>query len=87
MRFRAPSAAVSVLLAASLLSSTDAEAGTRTATACSPWANISGFSDSLDKTTFDGVGVGELSGFSFDTNGRLLAVAVILGLFGDVPLA
>jgi hypothetical protein len=75
MRFRAPSAAVSVLLAASLLSSTGAEAGTRTATACSPWANISGFSDSLDKTTFDGVGVGELSGFSFDTNGRLLAVA------------
>lgn len=79
MRFRAPSAAVSVLLAASLLSSTGAEAGTGTATgtatACSPWANISGFSDSLDKTTFDGVGVGELSGFAFDTNGRLLAVA------------
>ena len=77
MRFRAQSAAASVLLAASLLSSDVAlaEAGTRSATACSPWANISGFSDSLDKTTFDGVNVGELSGLAVDTNGRLLAVA------------
>ncbi|MDN3355579.1 esterase-like activity of phytase family protein [Actinomadura sp. DC4] len=46
-----------------------------TTTACSPWANITGFSDSLDKTTLGGVNVAELSGLTYDTNGHLLAVA------------
>ena len=81
MRFLAPSAAASVLLAASLLSSTATSAEAGGQNACSRWANISGFSDSLDKTTFEGAGVGELSGFAFDTNGRLLAVADESSLF------
>lgn len=42
--------------------------------ACSRYANITGFSDKLDKTTFDGVPVSELSGLAHDTNGDLLAV-------------
>ncbi len=42
--------------------------------ACSQYANITGFSDKLDKTTFDGVPVSELSGLTYDTNGNLLAV-------------
>ncbi|MDX6353569.1 MAG: hypothetical protein QOF98_472 [Streptomyces sp.] len=45
------------------------------ANACSPSVDITGFSDQLDKTTFDGVPVSELSGLTYDTNGRLLAVA------------
>lgn len=77
MGFRVAPTAASVLLAASFLSWTapSAEARTGTATACSPWVNISGFSDSLDKTTFDGVPVGELSGLSPDGKGRLVAVS------------
>jgi len=45
------------------------------ANACSPSVDITGFSDQLDKTTFDGVPVSELSGLTYDTNGQLLAVA------------
>ncbi|MCX4591292.1 esterase-like activity of phytase family protein [Streptomyces sp. NBC_01549] len=43
--------------------------------ACSPRVAIDGFSDTLDKTTFAGVPVAELSGLTRDTNGQLLAVA------------
>jgi len=45
-----------------------------TGQACSRYADITGFSDKLDKTTFDGVNVSELSGLTYDTNGNLLAV-------------
>ncbi|PSM42972.1 hypothetical protein C6Y14_12390 [Streptomyces dioscori] len=42
--------------------------------ACSPRVTVDGFSDQLDKTTFAGVPVAELSGLTHDTNGQLLAV-------------
>ncbi|MEV6995108.1 esterase-like activity of phytase family protein [Streptomyces sp. NPDC093228] len=45
------------------------------ARACSRWADIEGFSDSLDKTSFAGAQVGELSGLAPDSAGHLLAVA------------
>ncbi|MET7694522.1 esterase-like activity of phytase family protein [Streptomyces sp. NPDC005483] len=41
---------------------------------CSRWVAINGFSDSLDKTTFEGIPVSELSGLARDTNGQFLAV-------------
>jgi hypothetical protein len=77
MRLRMFPAAASVLLAASLfsLAGSPAEAATKTAEACSPWADINGFSDALDKTVFDGFNVAELSGLAVDRGGRLLAVA------------
>ncbi|SFF47665.1 Uncharacterized conserved protein [Actinacidiphila alni] len=43
--------------------------------ACSRWADIDGFSDALDKTTFQGQFVGELSGLTTDTDGQLVAVS------------
>ncbi|HEY3501335.1 MAG TPA: esterase-like activity of phytase family protein [Actinocatenispora sp.] len=42
--------------------------------ACSPYASLRGFSDTLDKKTFDGEQVGELSALQYDGN-RLLAVS------------
>lgn len=43
--------------------------------ACSPLADINGFSDALDRTTFQGADVGNLSGLSVDLGGRIAAVS------------
>ncbi|MFF8789144.1 esterase-like activity of phytase family protein [Streptomyces sp. NPDC015125] len=43
--------------------------------ACSSSASLNGFSDALDKTTVDGVYVGNLSSLAVDTNGRLTALS------------
>ncbi|MER6167727.1 esterase-like activity of phytase family protein [Streptomyces violaceorubidus] len=48
---------------------------------CSPRVEIDGFSDALDKTTFAGIPVAELSGLTHDTNGDLLAVTDTSSLF------
>ncbi|MDI5967044.1 esterase-like activity of phytase family protein [Streptantibioticus silvisoli] len=50
-------------------------AGRPTANACSPYADLDGFSDALDETTFDGLDVGNLSGLSVDRGGRIAAVS------------
>lgn len=42
---------------------------------CSPSASLTGYSDALDKTTVDGVYVGNLSSLAVDTNGRLAALS------------
>ncbi|HEY5835550.1 esterase-like activity of phytase family protein [Streptomyces sp.] len=84
MHPRLISAATSLLVAASCLTLTapTADADTDdhggngpTANACSPWTTIDGFSDALDKTTFDGAVVGELSGLAVDTDGHLVTVS------------
>ena len=77
MRFRMIPAAASVLMATAVLpaAGSPAVAGTKNAAACSRWVDISGFSDALDKTTFGGFAVSELSGLAVGTDGRLLAVA------------
>ncbi|MFF4409833.1 esterase-like activity of phytase family protein [Streptomyces sp. NPDC001404] len=43
--------------------------------ACSPSVNVTGYSDALDKTTFKGAVVGNLSSLAVDTNGRLAALS------------
>jgi hypothetical protein len=77
MRLRTFPVALSALMAAAVLPSSvpSAVAGTEKAAACSRYADITGFSDALDKTTFGGFAVSELSGLAVDTDGRLLAVA------------
>ncbi|GGZ17584.1 esterase-like activity of phytase family protein [Streptomyces poonensis] len=69
----------------------------RTARACSPAVSIAGFSDVLDKTTYDGTYVGNFSGLAVDRDGSLVAVSDRSALFtldrqtlrptGVVPLA
>lgn len=65
--------------------------------ACSSSVDINGFSDALDKTTFNGVFVGNLSALAVDRDGRLLGLSDRSSLFtldprtlrpvGVVPLA
>ncbi len=43
--------------------------------ACSPSVSLDGFSDALDRTTFHGYDVGNLSGLSVDRGGRIAAVS------------
>ncbi|QFQ97559.1 esterase-like activity of phytase family protein [Streptomyces phaeolivaceus] len=65
--------------------------------ACSPSVAITGYSDALDKTTYENTFVGNLSGLAVDRDGSLLAVSDRSSLFtldrrtlrpkGVVPLA
>ncbi|MEV6670101.1 esterase-like activity of phytase family protein [Streptomyces sp. NPDC051162] len=43
--------------------------------ACSPYARIDGFSDGLDKTTFQGAVVGDLSALAVDRDGTVAALS------------
>jgi hypothetical protein len=49
--------------------------------ACSASVGINGFSDALDKTTFDGTFVGNLSALAMDSHGRLNALSDRSALF------
>ncbi|MFE2046458.1 esterase-like activity of phytase family protein [Streptomyces sp. NPDC059477] len=49
--------------------------------ACSPAVTIEGFSDALDKTTYDGTYVGNLSALAVDTRGTLAALSDRSSLF------
>ncbi len=74
-----------------------AHAGDSRAGACSPAVSIDGFSDALDKTTYDGTYVGNFSALAVDRDGSLAAVSDRSALFaldsrtlrpkGVVPLA
>ena len=86
------------LLTAASLTTLSPSAQARTAAApCSSSVRITGFSDALDKTTFDGTFVGNLSALAVDTDGRIAALADRSSLFslnartkqpaGVVPLA
>ncbi|WP_330290822.1 esterase-like activity of phytase family protein [Streptomyces sp. NBC_00576] len=56
-------------------------ANSRTDTACSPAVSIDRFSDALDKTTYDGTFVGNLSALAVDRNGDLAALSDRSSLF------
>jgi hypothetical protein len=84
MRLAAPLAGVAAgLLTAMLPAPTGAvaEASGRSVHACSSAVNIDGFSDALDKTTFAGVFVGNLSALAVDTDGHIAALADRSSLF------
>ncbi|MEI5527517.1 esterase-like activity of phytase family protein [Streptomyces brasiliscabiei] len=49
--------------------------------ACSPSVSIAGYSDALDKTTYEDTFVGNLSGLAVDRDGSLLAVSDRSSLF------
>ncbi|MEV7323729.1 esterase-like activity of phytase family protein [Streptomyces sp. NPDC093970] len=51
------------------------------ANACSPTVSIDGFSDALDKTTFDGTFVGNFSALALDRHGSLAALSDRSSLF------
>ncbi|MFF7729707.1 esterase-like activity of phytase family protein [Streptomyces sp. NPDC008001] len=79
MRTRsALAAAAAALAAATCLSPTTARADAPTrapAHACSPSVRIDGFSDALDKTTFRGSFVGNLSALAVDKDGTVAALS------------
>ncbi|WP_326722946.1 esterase-like activity of phytase family protein [Streptomyces sp. NBC_00243] len=72
-------------------------ASSSSANACSPSVAIAGFSDALDKTTYEGTFVGNFSALAVDRNGQIAAVSDRSSLFtldaktlqptGVVPLA
>ncbi|TQJ53249.1 MULTISPECIES: esterase-like activity of phytase family protein [Streptomyces] len=57
-------------------------ANTATDKACSPAVSLDGFSDALDKTTFDGTFVGNFSALALDRDGSLAALSDRSSLFG-----
>ncbi|WP_020131761.1 esterase-like activity of phytase family protein [Streptomyces sp. 303MFCol5.2] len=57
-------------------------ANTATEKACSPDVSLDGFSDGLDKTTFDGTFVGNFSALALDGDGSLAALSDRSSLFG-----
>ncbi|WP_327183209.1 esterase-like activity of phytase family protein [Streptomyces sp. NBC_01334] len=70
--------------ATSTATSTATNTATNTATsnACSPAVSLDGFSDALDKTTFEGTFVGNFSALALDRDGSLAALSDRSSLFG-----
>ncbi|MFJ7153165.1 esterase-like activity of phytase family protein [Streptomyces sp. NPDC100445] len=62
------------LAVAACLSGGPAAAGTPSGHACSPRVQLDRFSDALDKTTYDGTFVGNLSALAVDRDGSLAAL-------------
>ncbi|MFJ4831631.1 esterase-like activity of phytase family protein [Streptomyces sp. NPDC088747] len=58
-----------------------AATGTSSANACSPAVSVDGFSDALDKTTYEGTFVGNFSALAVDRKGRIAAVSDRSALF------
>lgn len=84
MRLRTLLATVTATLAAATslaAAGPAAGAGPAAAHACSPTVDITGFSDALDKTTYDGTSVGNLSALSVDRDGRIAALSDRSSLF------
>ncbi|GLY92408.1 esterase-like activity of phytase family protein [Actinoallomurus iriomotensis] len=78
----APPIAAAGLLAVTLLTPTAAGAASGGTThACSASVDVDAFSDALDKTTFDGVYVGNLSALAVDRGGRIAALSDRSSLF------
>jgi hypothetical protein len=70
------------LAAATTLAATGpAHANAPGSNACSPAVSIDGFSDALDKTTYDGTFVGNFSALAVDRDGSLAALADRSSLF------
>ncbi|KPH99604.1 hypothetical protein OK074_0733 [Actinobacteria bacterium OK074] len=68
-------AAATTLSAAGPAAATPATANSPAAHACSPSVSLTGFSDALDKTTYDGAYVGNLSALAVDRDGSIAALS------------
>ncbi|MFD7456208.1 MULTISPECIES: esterase-like activity of phytase family protein [unclassified Streptomyces] len=81
MRLRSVLATACAALAAAACptAASPAHAGARHA--CSPSVSVEGFSDALDKTTYDGTFVGNLSALATDRDGSLAALSDRSALF------
>ncbi|MDQ0581168.1 esterase-like activity of phytase family protein [Streptomyces rishiriensis] len=83
-----PTTTTAANTAANTATATAANTATATAAntaknnACSPAVSLDGFSDALDKTTFDGAFVGNLSALAVDRDGSLAALSDRSSLFG-----
>jgi hypothetical protein len=83
MRLRTVLATVTAALAAAttLTAAGPAPATPRTSHACSPSASIDRFSDTLDKTSYDGTFVGNFSALAVDKDGSIAALEDRSSLF------
>ncbi|MFE4752221.1 esterase-like activity of phytase family protein [Streptomyces mirabilis] len=86
MRMRSVLATVTAGLAAATCVTAAAPADARSGTApgvhaCSPAVSITSYSDALDKTTYDGTFVGNLSALAVDRGGRIAALSDRSSLF------
>ncbi|MGW5333473.1 esterase-like activity of phytase family protein [Streptomyces bauhiniae] len=72
---------LAVLAAATLAATGTANANTPQNHACSASVAIDGFSDALDRTTYDGTYVGNLSALAVDRDGKLAALSDRSALF------
>lgn len=86
MRMRSVLATVTIGLAAATCVTAAAPADARSGTApgvhaCSPAVSITSYSDALDKTTYDGTFVGNLSALAVDRGGRIAALSDRSSLF------
>ncbi|MDH6518900.1 hypothetical protein M2163_004114 [Streptomyces sp. SAI-135] len=70
------------LAAATCLTAGPAVASAPVSHACSPSVSLDRFSDALDKTTYDGTFVGNLSALAVDRDGSLAALSDRSALFG-----
>jgi hypothetical protein len=84
MRLRTVLATLTAGLAAAttLTAAGPASADPATSNACSPSVSLDGFSDGLDKTTYDGTFVGNFSALAMDRDGSLAALSDRSALFG-----
>ncbi|MGW1723045.1 esterase-like activity of phytase family protein [Streptomyces sp. NPDC002306] len=81
MRLRTVLATLTACLAAVTSVSAAGPAVARETQACSPSVTLDRFSDALDKTTYDGIFVGNFSALAVDRSGRLAALSDRSALF------
>jgi hypothetical protein len=82
MRIRTLLATVTAGLAAATCLSAAGPANAQPGHACSPSVSLDRFSDALDKTTYEGTYVGNLSALALDRDGSLAALSDRSALFG-----
>ncbi|WP_369259574.1 esterase-like activity of phytase family protein [Streptomyces sp. R35] len=81
MRLRTVLATVTAGLAAATTLTAAGPANARSSNACSPAVSLQSFSDALDKTTYEGTFVGNLSALAVDRDGQLAALSDRSSLF------
>jgi hypothetical protein len=82
MRLRTVLASTTAALAAAACLTAAGPANAQGSHACSPSVSLDRFSDALDKTTYDGTFVGNLSALAVDQDGSLAALSDRSALFG-----
>ncbi|MDG9714042.1 esterase-like activity of phytase family protein [Streptomyces sp. DH10] len=81
MPLRTPLALLTAALTAAACLTVAAPAQAHTQHACSPTVSIDGYSDALDKTTYENTYVGNLSALAVDSDGSLAALSDRSSLF------